>query len=116
MAETLEPFNFEDNLNKPMLIIWNTCQNLDMPFRSRVELLPYSKNATDALVMALQYFMKHTECEIISVSSTPGSARIGINWDDESWTEVIIESGVRAMNLDLERKVMAAKAKPAESQ
>ncbi|KAH6906522.1 hypothetical protein BKA70DRAFT_1429206 [Coprinopsis sp. MPI-PUGE-AT-0042] len=99
------------DLNSPKLIVWNTSTNIDLSLRICTKLLPYSKDSTQALVLALQYFMKYPECQIVSATLTEGSACVGVNWDNEGWRDVIMEeSGVRAMNLDLEQKFMAARA------
>ncbi|KAH6906520.1 hypothetical protein BKA70DRAFT_1429204 [Coprinopsis sp. MPI-PUGE-AT-0042] len=101
----------EEALNEPKLIIWNTSTKIDLALRCRVEGLPYSKDSTEALILILQYLTKRPGCEIVSATLTQRGARVGVNWDSEDWTKVMLKSGIRDMVLDSERKFMAAKAK-----
>ncbi|KAH6901189.1 hypothetical protein BKA70DRAFT_1524408 [Coprinopsis sp. MPI-PUGE-AT-0042] len=96
--------NHAEALNHPKLIMWDTSTKIDVSLRIRTELLPNCQDSTEAL----------PGCEIISATLTQRGARIGVHWDNEDWTGVITESGVRDMNLELERTLMAAEAQIAQ--
>ena len=96
----------EQMLRSAKINMWNT--KLSSPGRrTQCEILPNEKNPVKALAIALEYFARHPECEVISVSMTEKAAHIFISWDNEDWWRVT-QDGIWDLIVEGDRRAVAA--------